>query len=34
MTATAPMQSGYGKDMSLYALEDYTQVKHVTVTLS
>jgi 1-pyrroline dehydrogenase len=22
-------QSGYGKDLSLYALEDYTQVKHV-----
>lgn len=22
-------QSGYGKDMSMYALEDYTQVKHV-----
>ncbi|MFI5272304.1 MAG: aminobutyraldehyde dehydrogenase [Ktedonobacterales bacterium] len=22
-------QSGFGKDMSLYALEDYTQVKHV-----
>lgn len=22
-------QSGYGKDMSMYALEDYTVVKHV-----
>ncbi len=22
-------QSGYGKDMSMYAIEDYTQVKHV-----
>jgi acyl-CoA reductase-like NAD-dependent aldehyde dehydrogenase len=22
-------QSGYGKDMSAYALEDYTQIKHV-----
>jgi 1-pyrroline dehydrogenase len=22
-------QSGYGKDLSLYALEDYTQIKHV-----
>ena len=22
-------QSGYGKDMSMYALEDYTTVKHV-----
>lgn len=26
-------QSGYGKDMSLYALEDYTVVKHVMVRL-
>ncbi|MER3480988.1 MAG: hypothetical protein C4327_11075, partial [Meiothermus sp.] len=24
-------QSGYGKDMSLYALEDYTVVRHVMV---
>ena len=24
-------QSGYGKDMSLYALEDYTAVRHVMV---
>ena len=22
-------QSGYGKDMSMYAIEDYTQIKHV-----
>jgi betaine-aldehyde dehydrogenase len=27
-------QSGYGKDLSLYALEDYTNVKHVMVNLS
>jgi betaine-aldehyde dehydrogenase len=26
-------QSGYGKDMSLYALEDYTEIKHVMVNL-
>jgi aminobutyraldehyde dehydrogenase len=26
-------QSGYGKDMSLYALEDYTVVRHVMVKL-
>jgi betaine-aldehyde dehydrogenase len=26
-------QSGYGKDMSLYSLEDYTNVKHVMVCL-
>jgi 1-pyrroline dehydrogenase len=26
-------QSGYGKDLSMYALEDYTQVKHVMVNL-
>ena len=24
-------QSGYGKDLSLYALEDYTVVRHVMV---
>ena len=24
-------QSGYGKDMSMYALEDYTAVRHVMV---
>ncbi|MBF6260029.1 aldehyde dehydrogenase family protein, partial [Nocardia farcinica] len=22
-------QSGYGKDMSIYALEEYTRIKHV-----
>ena len=27
-------QSGYGKDMSLYALEDYTVVKHVMARIS
>jgi betaine-aldehyde dehydrogenase len=27
-------QSGYGKDLSMYALEDYTEVKHVMVALS
>ena len=26
-------QSGYGKDMSAYALEDYTELKHVMVNL-
>jgi betaine-aldehyde dehydrogenase len=26
-------QSGYGKDMSMYALEDYTELKHVMVNL-
>jgi 1-pyrroline dehydrogenase len=26
-------QSGYGKDMSAYALEDYTELKHVMVSL-
>ena len=26
-------QSGYGKDLSMYALEDYTEVKHVMVNL-
>jgi aminobutyraldehyde dehydrogenase len=26
-------QSGYGKDLSLYALEDYTAVRHVMVKL-
>ena len=26
-------QSGYGKDMSIYALEHYTVVKHVMVRL-
>ncbi len=27
-------QSGYGKDMSMYSLEDYTQIKHVMASLS
>jgi betaine-aldehyde dehydrogenase len=27
-------QSGYGKDLSMYAVEDYTEVKHVMVSLS
>jgi 1-pyrroline dehydrogenase len=27
-------QSGYGKDMSIYAVEDYTNIKHVMVRLS
>ena len=26
-------QSGYGKDLSMYALEDYTQIKHVMISL-
>ena len=26
-------QSGYGKDLSMYALEDYTVVRHVMVKL-
>jgi 1-pyrroline dehydrogenase len=26
-------QSGYGKDMSIYSLEDYTEIKHVMVSL-
>ena len=26
-------ESGYGKDMSMYALEDYTEVKHVVASL-
>jgi betaine-aldehyde dehydrogenase len=26
-------QSGYGKDLSMYAVEDYTQVKHVLAAL-
>jgi 1-pyrroline dehydrogenase len=26
-------QSGYGKDLSIYSLEDYTQIKHVMVKL-
>jgi acyl-CoA reductase-like NAD-dependent aldehyde dehydrogenase len=27
-------ESGYGKDMSVYSLEDYTQIKHVMAKLS
>jgi betaine-aldehyde dehydrogenase len=27
-------QSGYGNDLSIYSLEDYTEVKHVMVNLS
>jgi acyl-CoA reductase-like NAD-dependent aldehyde dehydrogenase len=27
-------ESGYGKDMSLYSMEEYTRVKHVAVKLS
>lgn len=27
-------QSGYGKDMSIYAVEEYTQIKHVMVKLT
>jgi betaine-aldehyde dehydrogenase len=27
-------ESGYGKDLSMYALEDYTHVKHVMASLS
>jgi betaine-aldehyde dehydrogenase len=27
-------QSGYGKDMSVYSLEDYTEIKHVMVSLA
>jgi betaine-aldehyde dehydrogenase len=27
-------KSGYGKDLSMYALEDYTEVKHVMISLS
>jgi acyl-CoA reductase-like NAD-dependent aldehyde dehydrogenase len=26
-------QSGYGKDMSMYAMEEYTQIKHVMAAL-
>ena len=26
-------QSGYGKDLSVYALEDYTEIKHVMINL-
>jgi betaine-aldehyde dehydrogenase len=27
-------QSGYGKDLSMYAVEEYTEVKHVMISLS
>jgi betaine-aldehyde dehydrogenase len=27
-------QSGYGKDLSMYSLEDYTQIKHVMASLT
>jgi betaine-aldehyde dehydrogenase len=27
-------KSGYGKDMSIYSLEDYTEIKHVMVSLT
>ncbi len=27
-------ESGYGKDLSVYALEDYTEIKHVMVSLA
>jgi betaine-aldehyde dehydrogenase len=27
-------QSGYGKDLSMYALEDYTEIKHIMVNIS
>jgi betaine-aldehyde dehydrogenase len=27
-------ESGYGKDLSTYALEDYTEIKHVMVSLN
>jgi betaine-aldehyde dehydrogenase len=26
-------QSGYGKDLSMYAVEDYTEIKHVMINL-
>jgi betaine-aldehyde dehydrogenase len=26
-------QSGYGKDMSAYSMEEYTQIKHVVAKL-
>jgi betaine-aldehyde dehydrogenase len=26
-------QSGYGKDMSIYSIEEYTNVKHVMASL-
>jgi betaine-aldehyde dehydrogenase len=26
-------QSGYGKDLSMYSIEEYTQIKHVMFSL-
>jgi acyl-CoA reductase-like NAD-dependent aldehyde dehydrogenase len=26
-------ESGYGQDMSMYSLEDYTEIKHVVASL-
>jgi acyl-CoA reductase-like NAD-dependent aldehyde dehydrogenase len=26
-------QSGYGKDLSMYSVEDYTEIKHVMVNI-
>jgi acyl-CoA reductase-like NAD-dependent aldehyde dehydrogenase len=26
-------ESGYGKDLSMYGVEDYTQIKHVMINL-
>lgn len=34
MPWTGMKQSGYGRDMSRYAIEDYTQLKHVMAKLS
>jgi acyl-CoA reductase-like NAD-dependent aldehyde dehydrogenase len=33
MPWTGMKQSGYGRDMSRYAIEDYTQLKHVMAKL-
>jgi len=27
-------QSGYGKDMSIYSMEEYTQIKHAAIKLA
>jgi acyl-CoA reductase-like NAD-dependent aldehyde dehydrogenase len=27
-------QSGYGKDMSVYAVQEYTELKHVMISLA
>ena len=27
-------QSGYGKDLSIYALEEYTRIKHMMASLT